>query len=155
MGRAVNIRALTADDIPVVAAWIVTIPLWQRYRLTVEKLSAQLEAALSTDLLLTADADDAWAVALAWCVRRGAFGRSAYLKLLGVRPDHAGSGIGALLLDQLEASVSSADLFLLASDFNHGARRFYERQGYEQIGAIPGYVLPDVTELIYRKRLKR
>jgi hypothetical protein len=48
----------------------------------------------------------------------------------------------------------SSDLFLLVSDFNHDAQRFYQRQGYQQIGAIPGYVLPDVSELIFRKRFK-
>ena len=147
------IRPLEVDDIPLVAGWVVTIPLWQRYHTTVDSLSAKLAAALDTDLILTADADDR-AVGLAWCVSKGAFARSAYLKLLGVRPDQAGKGIGARLLDQLEAAVEGQDMFLLASDFNASAQRFYERQGYVQIGAIPGYVLPDVTELIFRKRLR-
>lgn len=148
-----NIRTLEADDIPIVAGWIVTIPLWQRYNNTVEKLSAKLSAALETDLILTVDTDER-AVGLAWCVPKGAFGHSAYLKLLGVRPDQAGRGIGARLLDHLEAAVTSQDMFLLASDFNTDAHRFYQRQGYTQIGAIPCYVLPDVTELIFRKRLR-
>lgn len=148
-----KIRRLEAQDIPAVAAWVVTIPLWQRYGLTVEKLSEQLEAALDTHLILTADAETR-AVGLAWCVPVGAFGRSPYLKLLGVRPDYAGQGVGARLLDGLEAELLGGDLFLLVSDFNHDAQRFYARQGYTQIGAIPGYVLPDVTELIFRKRLR-
>ncbi len=148
-----NIRTLEADDIPIVAGWVVTIPLWQRYNNTVEKLSAKLAAALDADLILTADTDER-AVGLAWCVPKGAFGHGAYLKLLGVRPDQAGRGIGAQLLDQLEAMVSSRDMILLASDFNVDAHRFYRRQGYVQIGAIPGYVLPDVTEYIFRKRLR-
>lgn len=148
-----NIRLLTAEDVPVVAAWVVSIPLWQRYGVTVEKLSTQLVAALDSDMILTADTDDR-AIGIAWCLSRGMFGRSAYLKMLGVRPDHIKAGIGAHLLTQLEAKVVSDDLFLLASDFNHDAHRFYQRQGYEQIGAISGYVLPEVTELIFRKRLR-
>lgn len=148
------IRGLTAEDIPGVAAWVVTIPLWQRYHLTADTLSQRLTAALNVDVLLTADSGDARAVGLAWGVPRGAFGRSAYLKMLGVHPAHAGMGIGARLLVQLEGMVTSADLFLLASDFNTEAHRFYERQGYERIGAIPGYVLPDVTEFVFRKRLR-
>jgi ribosomal protein S18 acetylase RimI-like enzyme len=87
-------------------------------------------------------------------VYEGAFGRSAYLRLIGVRPDKARSGIGAQLLNHIEQSISGTDLFLLVSDFNRDAQVFYRRQGYEQIGAIPGYVLPDVTELIFRKRLR-
>ncbi len=86
--------------------------------------------------------------------RGGAFGRSDYLRLIGVRADCAGQGIGAALLSEVEARATSRDLLLLVSDFNEGAQRFYRRMGYEQIGAIPGYVLPDVTELIFRKRLR-
>lgn len=148
-----NIRPLNAEDVTVVAAWVVTIPLWQRYGASADVLAQRLLMALDTDLILTADTDDQ-AVGLAWCVPTGGFGRSAYLRMLGVRPDQAGGGVGAALLSALEATVASHDLFLLTSDFNVDAQRFYQRQGYEQIGAIPGYVLPDVTELIYRKRLR-
>lgn len=148
-----NIRPVTRADISAIAGWIVTIPLWQRYGLTVDLLSARIEGALDTDLLLTVDADEC-AAAFAWCVAKGAFGRSAYLKMLGVRPDHAGQGIGARLLEHLETIIVSDDLFLLAAEFNTDAHRFYRRMGYEQIGAIPGYVLPDVSELIFRKRVR-
>jgi ribosomal protein S18 acetylase RimI-like enzyme len=62
-------------------------------------------------------------------------------------------GLGAELLAEVEARAESRDLLLLVSDFNEGAQRFYRRMGYQQIGAIPGYVLPDVSELIFRKVL--
>jgi hypothetical protein len=58
------------------------------------------------------------------------------------------------LLSYIEQSISSSDLFLLVADFNTDAQQFYQRRGYEQVGAIPAYVLPDVTELIYRKRVR-
>ena len=60
-----------------------------------------------------------------------------------------------MLLEETERTVRKVcnDLFLLVSDFNKAAQRFYQRNGYQQIGAIPGYVLPDVTELIFWKRL--
>ena len=86
----------------------------------------------------------------------GAFGRSLYLRLIGVRPDCAGSGIGSALLAEAERAAleSGSDLFLLVSDFNADAQRFYRHHGYEQVGAITGYVLPDVSELIFWKRLR-
>ncbi len=149
-----NVRPLAAEDVAVVAAWMVTIPLWQRYGVTVERISAQLTAALyGDDLLLVADGAEQ-ACGFAWCMHKGAFGRSAYLRLLGVRPVQARMGMGAALLNAVEQAVTSADLFLLVSDFNTEAQRFYRRQGYTMIGSIPGYVLPDVTELIFRKVLR-
>jgi GNAT superfamily N-acetyltransferase len=147
---------MTASDIPILAAWMTETPLWQRYGLTFERAIANFEAGLKNgDWLLTADGDHA-AQGFAWAIPKGTFGRSPYLRLIGVRPDAVGLGIGAGLLDTIErmAVDVSSDLFLLVSDFNHDAQRFYLRQGYQQIGAIPGYVLPDVSELIFRKRFK-
>jgi ribosomal protein S18 acetylase RimI-like enzyme len=88
-------------------------------------------------------------------VLNGAFSRSPYLRLIGVHPDHSGAGVGSALIAQAEAEVrpTNHELFLLVSDFNTDAQRFYQRNGYEQVGAIPGYVVPDVTELIFWKRL--
>jgi ribosomal protein S18 acetylase RimI-like enzyme len=44
-------------------------------------------------------------------------------------------------------------VFLLTSDFNEDAQAFYRRLGYQQVGAIPDYVVPGITELIFYKRL--
>ena len=156
--RNVSVRPLTVSDIPVVAGWIVATPLWQRYQLMESRARSGLESGLSrADILLVSDCDheNGRACGLAWCLREGAFGRSAYLRLLGVRAGYNGLGIGAALLDYAEQAAAkiTRDMFLLVSDFNVGAQRFYQRQGYTRIGAIPGYVLPDVTELLYWKRL--
>jgi ribosomal protein S18 acetylase RimI-like enzyme len=153
-----SIRPLMAPDIPPIAAWMVATPLWQRYRLTEANARSGLEQALSrADVLLVADVDNenGHACGLAWCLREGAFGRSTYLRILGVQASHTGLGIGAALLSRAEqiAAETTDALFLLVSDFNVEAQHFYQRQGYRQIGAIPGYVLPDVTELIFWKRL--
>jgi len=155
--NTINIRRLIPDDIPTLAAWMVTVPLWQRYALTTDRAAAQFETAIRHgDILQVADLADAPTCGFAWGMIGGAFGRSVYLRLIGVRPDLSGCGVGAALLDNLEqiAAGISNDLFLLVSDFNHDAQRFYQRQGYEQIGRIPAYVLPDVSELIYWKRLR-
>ena len=152
----ISIRAMIPSDIPILAGWMTETPLWQRYGLTVERATANFEAALTAgDWLLTADGDQV-AQGFAWAMAKGAFGRSPYLRLIGVHPNAVGSGIGAGLLDAIEqkAMGMSNDLFLLVSDFNLDAQRFYQRQGYQQIGSIPGYVLPDVSELMFRKRLK-
>lgn len=153
----VQIRRMTPEDVPVLAGWMVSIPLWKRYGLTVQRAKEGFEGALrSGDILQVADRDDDRACGFAWGMIGGGFGRSVYLRLIGVRDDLAGQGIGALLLDNVEqvAAALSDSLLLLVSDFNHDAQRFYRRQGYEQVGSIPGYVLPDVNELIFWKRLR-
>lgn len=155
---AVIVRPMTHADIPAVVDWVVPSPLWQRYKLTEPQMFASLEQGLrESDILLVADTElaNGQACGLAWCMLRGAFGRSAYLRLFGVRGDHTGRGIGVVLLRQTEQLVSQSSnaLGLLVSDFNTSAQRFYQREGYAQIGAIPGYVLPDVTELLFWKRL--
>ncbi len=151
-----SIRPLTASDIPHVADWIASTPLWQRYNYSAARATDSLTQALAQgDLLLTADCDGARACGLAWCIPRAAFGRSVYLRLLGVRSDHYSAGLGAALLSAAEAQAAAIarDMILLVSDFNQDAQRFYQRQGYLHVGVIPGYVLPDVAELVYWKRL--
>lgn len=153
----VTIRPMTLEDIPSVANWLVLVPLWQRYRVSVAAVQAQFEEGLGQqDIMLVSDSGhEARACGFTWCLPRGAFGLSAYLRLIGVRQDQAKLGIGSALLTETErmAVERSRDLFLLVSDFNVDAQRFYRRHGYEQIGQISGYILPDVAELIYRKKL--
>ncbi len=156
--NAIHVRTMVAADIPTLAAWTVQLPLMQRYNLSVDRAYQQFETALEQqDIALVADVDERdTACGFAWCLPKGAFGRSVYLRLIGVRPELSGLGIGAALLGAAEQAAISLkrDLILLVSDFNTDAQRFYQRQGYTQVGALPGYVLPDVAELIYWKQLR-
>lgn len=154
--ESIHIRPMTADDVPLVAQWMVEIPLWQRYHLTAERARTQFETALlNQNIVLVADQDSCRACGFAWCLPNGMFGRNPYLKLIGVRQNQASAGIGAALLTAVEQAVDSDMLFLLVSDFNHDAQRFYQRHGYQQVGVIPGYVLADVNELLFWKRLSK
>lgn len=153
----IQIRRMIPDDIPMLAEWMALIPLWNRYGLTVPRAVEGFEGALRAgDILQVADMGEDRACGFAWGMIGGGFGRSVYLRLIGVRDDLAGQGIGALLLDNVEqvAAVLSDSICLLVSDFNYGAQRFYRRQGYAQVGSIPGYVLPEVDEMIFWKRLR-
>jgi ribosomal protein S18 acetylase RimI-like enzyme len=151
-----TIRPMQAADIDPIVAWMLQIPLWQRYGFAAERGARLFNRAFAQgDLLRVADLADVPACGFCRVVLKGAFARSPYLQLIGVHPDHAGLGIGAALLTAAEEAVrpNHRELFLLASDFNTGAQRFYQRQGYQHIGTIPGYVLPDIDELIFWKRL--
>jgi ribosomal protein S18 acetylase RimI-like enzyme len=129
-------------------------PLWQRYGLGAERAAALMVSAAARDRIVVAEQEGVVA-GFAWWILRGAFGRSAYLRLIGVDPALRSQSIGAALLAAFEedARTVAPDCFLLVSDFNLGAQRFYARYGYVEAGRIPAYVLPDVTEIIYRKVL--
>lgn len=43
------------------------------------------------------------------------------------------------------------NVFLMVSDFNASAQAFYRALGYTEVGMIRDYVVPGVTEHLYRK----
>ncbi len=149
----VTIRPMQAFDIADLLTWMPAVPLWQRYQISAESLKTQLESALSLNDLLFVAQEAEELQGFLWCQPKAVFGRSAYIKLLGVKEGHQGKGIGKLLLEALEPQVQalSKDLFLLVSDFNEAAQRFYLRHGFRKIGSISSYVLADVDEFIFRK----
>jgi ribosomal protein S18 acetylase RimI-like enzyme len=49
----------------------------------------------------------------------------------------------------------SDKLFLVVADYNPAAKRFYERNGYQQVGEIPNLYRPGVTEYLMVKDLKK
>ncbi len=151
-----NVRPLARDEIPALAAALAALPLMVRYRRDAAALGRALEAALARgDGLLVAD--DGGAVrGLAWFTPAGTLALGGYLRLIAVVAGGEGKGTGVALLRAFEAETAkaSAHAFLLVSDFNDGAMRFYEREGYARVGAMPGLVLPDVAEVLYWKRLR-
>ncbi|TAJ09826.1 MAG: GNAT family N-acetyltransferase [Nitrospirae bacterium] len=78
-----------------------------------------------------------------------------YLELLAIAPATRNKGYGALLLAQIEAITfaRAKNLFACVSDFNDGARRFYVRQGYREIGPMPNLLIPGNAELLLRKTM--
>ena len=44
--------------------------------------------------------------------------------------------------------------FLVVADYNPDAKRFYERNGYQQVGEIPNLYRSGVTEYMMAKDLK-
>jgi len=150
-----NIRPITEADVAPLAAALAALPLMERYRRAPAAIAADLRAALAGgDGLLVAD-QAGRAVGLCWYLPAGTLGMGGYLKLLAVVGGVQGAGTGARLLQAFEEAVGkeSRHAFLLVSDFNQGAQRFYERRGYARVGSIPGLVLPEVAELVYWKRL--
>lgn len=78
-----------------------------------------------------------------------------YLELLGVADWARKNGVGSRLLAHVEQLVFSRtqNLFACVSDFNAGARAFYNKMGYQEIGPIPSLLISGSAEIFLRKTL--
>ena len=76
-----------------------------------------------------------------------------YLELLVIAPSFTGQGFGQRLLTHIESLTfaRAKNLFACVSDFNDGARAFYRRQGYKEIGPMPNFLIPGYAEILLRK----
>jgi GNAT superfamily N-acetyltransferase len=151
-----RIRPLEAADAAAIAPGLAALPLMVRYGRDVAALARTLEAARARgDRLLVAEEGGALH-GLAWFLTAGTLALGGYLRLIAVLAGGEGKGTGVALLRAFEEETAraSAHAFLLVSDFNEGAQRFYEREGYVRVGALPGLVLPDVAEVLYWRRLR-
>jgi ribosomal protein S18 acetylase RimI-like enzyme len=76
-----------------------------------------------------------------------------YIKALGVHKQYRRKGIGAALMRFAERRIFRhwPNVFLLVSDFNAQAQRFYRQLGYSKVGFIPDAVIRGHGEWVYRK----
>ncbi|MHB1312289.1 MAG: GNAT family N-acetyltransferase [Gemmatimonadaceae bacterium] len=76
-----------------------------------------------------------------------------YIQTVCVAESARGHGVGAQLVGYAEARIGrvSPNVFLCVSSFNPGARRLYERLGYEFVGPLKNYLVEGHDELLYRK----
>jgi len=151
-----ELRPAHAEDLAPLAAGLARLPLMVRYGRAAPQILADLEAALARGDGLLLAVELGRPTGLAWFLRQGTLGMGGYLRLMAVLTEAQARGTGAALLAAFEAEVAAASpqAFLLCSDFNLAAQRFYERRGWARVGALPGLVLPDVAELLYWKRLR-
>lgn len=148
------IRTAAAGDAPSLAALVGGHPLFERYGLRPTDLATSLARAIERGEQVVRDDEGAGPLGFAWWTPAGAFARSPYLRLLVVAAEAAGAGVGARLLDAVEqgAFARATDLFALANVDNAGARRFYARRGYVEVGRLDDYVGPGLHEVVLRKR---
>ena len=76
-----------------------------------------------------------------------------YLELLGIAPSAIGQGLGGRSLPHVESLTFARanNMFACVSDFNDGARAFYRKQGYKEIGPMPNFLIPGYAEILLRK----
>jgi [ribosomal protein S18]-alanine N-acetyltransferase len=78
---------------------------------------------------------------------------TGYIQILCVRADCRGQGLGSTLLQWAEDRIfrSSPNVFICVSSFNPGARRLYERRGFELVGVLRELLVPGHDEILLRK----
>jgi ribosomal protein S18 acetylase RimI-like enzyme len=76
-----------------------------------------------------------------------------YLELVGVAEWARKKGVGHRLLAHIEELVfgRAKNLFACVSDFNAQARAFYKKEGYQEIGPMPNFLIPGSAEILLRK----
>lgn len=82
---------------------------------------------------------------------KGAF--VGYVQTVCAAPEYRGKGVGTALVAFAEERIfrDHRNVFICVSDFNHGARRLYERLGYRLVGELTDYVVAGHSELLLRK----
>lgn len=150
---APSLRPVAPGDVPALARALALLPLFTAYKLDAPALEARFRGALERGEGLWLAEETGAPVGVCWFLRRGSFGTGAYLRTLAVAPGRHGGGLGARLLEAYERETADAPggWFLLVSDFNDGAQRFYARHGYQEVGRLPGFAAPGVTERIFWK----
>jgi len=83
----------------------------------------------------------------------GAF--AGYIQTVCVAPEARGRGIGTRLVRFAEARIfrESPNVFLCVSSFNPRARALYRRLGYVRVGDLKDYIVPGLSETIFRKTI--
>ena len=96
-------------------------------------------------------------VGFTYIIPKGAFHGFPYLHIISIKEEYRGRGIGKALLDYSERiALEMADkFFLVVADYNPDAKRFYERNGYQQVGEIPNLYRSGITEYLMVKNLKK
>jgi [ribosomal protein S18]-alanine N-acetyltransferase len=151
----VIIRSMRGSDTDTCASLMLAIPLWAQYGMTPGRARAAF-AAVGDGTSSGIVAEENGRV-IGFIVFRvtGTFVHSGYIHDVGVALEAQNRGVGTSLMDAAETEIfrHGPNVFLLVSESNSGAHRFYERRGYRRIGDIPDYIRQGITEILYRKTL--
>jgi len=81
-------------------------------------------------------------------INNGCFHKFTYLATLAVKKNYRKKGIGEALVSKFETiGFKRADrVFILVSDFNKIAQKFYRKLGYKKVGNIPDLFKTGISE---------
>ena len=126
-----------------------------------EHLRDELQKNMKKDCIYVDKSEESGIVqGVIWYQREGLFHAFPYLHMIAVRSDCRNGGVGTRLMDFFEQDSLTAGsnrmrikAFLLVSDHNHNAQRFYQSRGYEEIGCFESLFRKGVTERLLMKKV--
>jgi len=125
--------------------------LGNHYFQSVESADKAIEEGLNQGTLFVVLAEDE-CIGFMYYIENGAFHSFPLLHLIAVKESYRGQGIGKHLLEYFEGISARNKFFLVVADFNPDAKRFYENNGYCQVGKIPGLYRDGITEYLMMKK---
>lgn len=152
----VIMRTLERDDASAIAELMSAHPLWERRDQAKQARSIASSIDRGEYGLVAERTEESERVLAGFVIMSdGTFGEYGYIRLIGAERQVTGRGIGARLLLEAERVFVGRGIervFLLCTESNAGARSFYERHGYVQVGTLPDWLQRGRSELIYVKR---
>lgn len=149
----ITIRPAHPNDLEPLSETIAQLPLFVRYRAPAHVLLMRWKEALAREDGFLVAEEERQLLGFCWFHKRGTFSSGAYLRTIAVAEPAQGRGVGLMLLEAYEEGAEDppGGYFLLTSDFNEAAQRFYENNGYRRVGELPAFALADVNEVIFWK----
>jgi ribosomal-protein-alanine N-acetyltransferase len=145
------IRALTPSEAPACAAMMASSEPWKTLGRSYDDCLSRMTDE-SKERFVAAEADGAL-MGFIIVNMQGPF--PGYIQTVCVAAEERGKGLGARLVAFAEQRIfrESPNVFLCVSSFNPGARRLYERLGYEEIGVLRDYLVRGHAEILMRKSI--
>ncbi len=146
-----KIREMRNQDLKELAMLTAADPLFSQYGMTESTARKTFRGALKNkDASVKVAIIQGEIAGFAYFVKRASFMRSGYLRLIGVSIRFQGRGIGKRLMRAMEAEIQGPQgIFLLVTQSNRKARKFYESLGYRKVGVLCGYIRTGINECIY------
>lgn len=150
---SVTLLPLPASQAEALGTAFAAIDPWASYAYPASAITSYLAGAEPSGvrLLLQVDGTVAGAVGLqpSWL-------RGPYIRFLGILPPFQRRGLGSAILAWIEAETRQQperNLWVVASQINTDAIRFYERHGFDQAAVFDALVYDGRDEILLRKRL--
>jgi ribosomal protein S18 acetylase RimI-like enzyme len=122
--------------------------LWNVYFKNNPAHEATIEEMISKKQVYVAINKNDKCVGFMGVINNGCFYKFSYLATLAVKKRYRNKGVGKDLVNKFETiGFKKADrVFILVSDFNKTAQKFYRKLGYKKVGNIPNLFKKGISE---------